>query len=450
MCLTMCFGFTGCNIETGVKGKDKIEDYKGNPNAEITITLCLLSGMYERAIMNSWANAFQEKYPNVGFDFDDKGRVITAMDGVVAIASEGKGKLPDIIWTGGDQHSPYSERYFLDLKDLEGADEFFDGFYPSLIQSTHVSSTDDGIWFVPRDYNALMVYYNKTLFKKAGVDLPKNNWTYEEFVATCEALDKSGKVYRAVENDIGWHPYSYTMMRNNGLEYFDENGKIILDNEKAEEWYDKLQDFNTKYVVQGAKKAFVTYNPLSNDANVAMYINVRPALPEIAAKANDGGWELGTVTFPNYKQEDGSNGYVGVGCSGYALNKDLANNAVKRDWAWKFLQFCMSEEGYAAASKWGVLVPALKSLADYDGDDSWRNYERGDVSITGDYADAFVKFDATPIDLNYYNNQPVSTHATITSEGAQFWGKTEAGGDSFRTAMNAYITRLKDNCNITK
>ena len=441
MCLTLCLGFTGCKFDLTKEEQEKIDDYKPNENAEVTISLCLKSGTYERAIMNSWANAFQEKYPNVGFDFDEKGRQISAMDGIVSLASAKA--LPDIIWTAGDQHSPYSERYFLDLKDLDGAKEFFDSFYPELIDTTHVSSTDEGIWFVPRDYNAIMIYYNKNIFDAAGVEYPKNNWTYEEFLATCEAIQNSGKVHRAIENDIGWHPYSYTMMKNNGLEYFDDKGNIILDCDEAEAWYDTLQAFNTKYVKQGAMQNFITYDPDAPKSNYAMYINVRPSLPEIAAKANTGGWKLGAVTFPNFKQADGSNGYVGVGCSGYAINKDLENNPTKLEWAWKFLQFCMSEEGYEVAAQWGVLVPALPELANKG---SWRDYKKGKIEVD---PDAFVNFDANGIFLNYYNVQPIKTHSTVTTTGMTFWAKTVANGATYTEAIKAYLKTLGDS-GITK
>ena len=441
LCITLCLGFAGCNFETGKKPTEKGEQYEENKNAEITLSMCLLGGLYEESIMKSWANAFQKKYDKVGFDFKDKGRTVDNMDGVENLAMTNK--LPDIIWTAGDQHSQISEKYFLDLKNLDGADEFFAGFYPALMDTTHVTADDESIRFVPRDYNALVVYYNEAVFDAAGVAYPENGWTYEDFLKTCEDLEKSGKVYRAVENDIGWPPYAYTMMKNRGIEYFNDQGKVIFDTEETEDWYDELQAFNTKYVKQGTGQGFTTYNP-SGDNNIAMYINVRPALPELAVAANAAGWGLGAVTFPNYKQEGGADGYVGVGCSGYALNKDLKDD--KLEWAWKFLQFCMSKEGYDAAAKWGVLVPALTELADDDSENSWRNYFYGDVEVD---ADAFVNFAMTPIDLNYFNKLPSDKHKVVTTAASQFWGATKAGGKSYTESVRSFLSTLSDS-EITK
>ncbi len=438
--LTFCLGMTGCNFSADKPAELPNETLRPNENAEVTLTTALLSGESERRIIVSWANAFMDKHPEVTFDLDKNSRTMSAMDDIKLFDSAGN--MPDIIWTGGDQHSPYSEDYFVDLSKMEGADEFFGGFYDALIDATHVSSEDEGIWFVPRDYNALMVYYNKDIFDDAGVEYPKNGWTWADFEATCEALQNSGKVAAAVENDIGWPPYVTTMLTNYGAQWFNATGQSTLRSAATEAGYKKEQEFNSKYVKNAAGSNFQQYSPGAYNSNVAMYINVRPALPEIALIANTTGWGLGTVTFPNYKQADGSNGFVGAGCSGYAISN--RSSAEKQKWAWEFLKFCMSKEGYEAASKWGVLVPAIEDLQD---DDCWRGYTWGDIEIDDD---AYIPQDITPIFLNYYNMHRPVYHYDITLAGANFWKGTENKKTTYSSAIDTYIRTLKDKCGISE
>lgn len=181
------------------------------------------------------------------------------------------------------------------MSELEGADAFFGGFYDALIETTHATATDDAVWFVPRDYNALVVYYNQTLFDAAGVALPQQGWTWTDFENTCAQLMASGQVLKAVEYDMAWPPFSLTMMANYGSKYFNDDGTIALRSDETQACFNMLQEFNTKYAQQGTGGGFAQYT--EGGKNIGMFIDVRPSLPEIAAVAAASGWKLGAVSF---------------------------------------------------------------------------------------------------------------------------------------------------------
>lgn len=450
LCLSVCVGLVGCNFRTDVpSGDNKVDDEK-NTNAEVNLSVGILQGTYERYIMLKWKNAFQKLHPEVSIE-------ITAQFGEMAYIKQldSGNQIPDIMWTAGDQHSPYSKDYFIDLREMDGATEFFSDFYDTLIDSTHYSTNDKGIWFVPRDYNALVVYYNETLFEEAGVDLPQQGWTWDDFIATCEALMSSGKVLKAVEYDMAWPPFIQTMMAHFGSEYFNDDGTIALDSAETQECFNYLREFNDKYAIQGTSAGFSGYTA-NGGKNIGMFIDVRPSLPELAEKAAASNWKMNVVSFPNFQEKDAqgsvvSQGYVGVGCSGYAITQKCASNTTlyagktKQEWAWEFLKYCMSEAGYEEAATQGVLVPALKSLA---GKGVWRDYAVNGVKVN---ADAFIRTDATPIFLNYYNIQNPSFHADIISAAGIFWGNAKgASADAYTPSMNFYLTYMKDKTGITK
>ena len=446
LCFALCAGFAACRFDTDTPETppgSNVDDEK-NEDAVVNLTVGVLQGTYERNIMLKWKNAFQREHPEVGIDISV---TLGAMDDIVRFDSAGQ--LPDICWTAGDQHSPYSQEYFVDLSELEGADAFFGGFYDALIETTHATATDDAVWFVPRDYNALVVYYNQTLFEAAGVALPQQGWTWTGFENTCAQLMASGQVLKAVEYDMVWPPFSLTMMANYGSKYFNDDGTIALRSDETQACFNMLQEFNTKYAQHGTGGGFAQYTEGSSK-NIGMFIDVRPSLPEIAAVAAASGWKLGAVSFPNFKQADGSDGYVGVGCSGYAITQKCAEDTAeyggktKQEWAWKFLRYCMSEEGYEEAATLGVLVPAIESLADKG---SWREFEMNGVSVN---PDAFVRTDATPIFLNYYTMHNPSQHAAIITAGAVFWGNVKPGGETYNGSLQTYLQTMKDRTGIVE
>ena len=62
-----------------------------------------------------------------------------------------------------------------------------DGLYPNTLTAYQSS---DGYFGLPRDFQTIVVFYNKDMFDKAGVPYPKAGWTYDDLRATAKALTK--------------------------------------------------------------------------------------------------------------------------------------------------------------------------------------------------------------------------------------------------------------------
>jgi multiple sugar transport system substrate-binding protein len=58
-------------------------------------------------------------------------------------------------------------------------------FYPGLLESMQ---WDGKTWSVPSQATYALIYYDKTLFDAAGVAYPKPGWTWDDFLATAQAL----------------------------------------------------------------------------------------------------------------------------------------------------------------------------------------------------------------------------------------------------------------------
>ncbi|MHB9156394.1 MAG: ABC transporter substrate-binding protein, partial [Endomicrobiales bacterium] len=112
----------------------------------------------------------------------------------VRAAASGK-LLPEIFSPMGDKRelaSYINAGYIADLTD-EMNQGWKDQFYPKpLMQNTFEEGNEwkvkPGIYGVPIDVNAIMIYYNKDLFKQAGLDPEKPPKTWDDFIAAGKQL----------------------------------------------------------------------------------------------------------------------------------------------------------------------------------------------------------------------------------------------------------------------
>ena len=141
---TMCFGLTACS--------NPFEQEQEDATGKVVIEVGVLGSTTEQEIFRKYKNGFQEKYPNIIVQLDAiPGDYATGMNNYVQNST-----FPDVVFTPGDQHAAYSSRgHFVDLRTYDEADDTFsfDDIYPELIETTLYDSFDEGIWFMPRDYN---------------------------------------------------------------------------------------------------------------------------------------------------------------------------------------------------------------------------------------------------------------------------------------------------------
>jgi multiple sugar transport system substrate-binding protein len=124
---------------------------------------------------------------------------------------------PDVAaWYAGNRMAPYVKaNLFEDVSDVWAANGLDD-----TLKSAAASMTIDGKkWGVPYTYYQWGMYYNKDVFKKVGVEVPKN-WT--EFIAACEkfkaaSIDCTTTGTKALWPTGGW--FDYMNLRTNGYEF---------------------------------------------------------------------------------------------------------------------------------------------------------------------------------------------------------------------------------------
>lgn len=156
------------------------------------------------------------------------------------------GDLPDVFW----MHSNYSQKFMsndilLDLTDRIAQSEVIDldNYYKDIVE---LYQYDGKTYAVPKDYDTIALWYNKTLFDEAGISYPDETWTWETLAENGKKLTDTekgqyGLAAPAVNNQDGYYNFIYTM---GGSVLSADKSKSEWDSPKTVEamnwWYDNL------------------------------------------------------------------------------------------------------------------------------------------------------------------------------------------------------------------
>lgn len=96
-------------------------------------------------------------------------------------------RAPDVMNIGDDAVPSFVKTgAFLPLDECLASLDFDTSVYlPGLLDP---GTVDGQLYFLPKDYSTLAVYYNKALFDAAGVPYPEDGWTWDDLLATAQAL----------------------------------------------------------------------------------------------------------------------------------------------------------------------------------------------------------------------------------------------------------------------
>lgn len=414
LAVAMCFAMTACT--------NPFEEEPEEQDGKVVIEVGVLGSTTEQEIFRKYKNGFQEKYPNVIVQLEAiPGDYATGMNNYVQNSS-----FPDVVFAPGDQHAAYSSNgYFVDLRTYDEADDTFsfDDIYPELIETTHYDSTDEGIWFMPRDYNKVVTFVNKTMLALVpgengqmyagygSFEALKEAWDLETFYEVCAAVTKKveenaadpssvpqeeklaglirGTV--AVDARYNWYPAYEPILRHYGGSMIsldkagdgetpDYNAMLSVDSDETMQAYRSFYENLAKpgYVKQTLASSGAAAFP---NSQAAMWFTTRPSWGEVnSANAT---FEVDFLPFPF--------DYVGVGCTGYAITtpaetrvseyaetKEGTNEKMTNaDYGWLFLKYIASEDGQNAIGETGMGVPSLMSMRDKG---TWLEYGSADTN----------------------------------------------------------------------
>lgn len=174
-------------------------------------------------IIDEAIKRFEQDHPYVKIEYDSG---ILKEDYSTWLSTQYlKGDEPDVFMILNEDFNTLS--YLGALKDLNNFinnDHSFDQsqYYKSALKA---GIYQDKQYALPYESNPTLMFVNKTLLQKEGIEIPNNNWTLEEFYEICEKVTKDSN-HDGVIDQYGCYNFSWLdSIYSHGVRLFDEEGQ---------------------------------------------------------------------------------------------------------------------------------------------------------------------------------------------------------------------------------
>lgn len=236
----------------------------GGAQEQVTIGYTMFGspeGGHEWEAIEMVVEKFEQNYPNIKIDLDFGGwtgykdRVLTQMAAGIP--------MDIVVVDAYDAQGFYEKGVFLNLEPYIERDKFpLDLYIPEAINEKR-GYTDGKLYGLEFDYGTgiWVCWWNKDIFKEAGLDPPTSDWTRDDFleiVKKTTKVDKEGKIIQwgvvGVANpfEAYWAPWLFS---GGGSILNDERTKCLLDEPEAIETFQFLVDLAVKYEVEPSASA---------------------------------------------------------------------------------------------------------------------------------------------------------------------------------------------------
>ena len=253
LALALTFTLAACG---GTPAQTSGSTGEGTGTAEpTTLTVYTWWDITKFAHLQKMQEDFEKANPDIKLDFvtiptDYANSMITKLAG---------GEIPDVMMLAMDQVPRYAlNDMLLPLDDL-ASQEYKDALYPVVKDALTVNGT---MYAAARDVTPKVMYLNTKMFADAGIEIPEDTWTMDEFVEIAKQLTKGSGA------DAQWGYYwanfmdqTYAMIAAFGGKLYSEDGKSSV----------LSTDENTMRGVQFMYDLYNTYKVCPSAAQAAQF-----------------------------------------------------------------------------------------------------------------------------------------------------------------------------------
>ncbi|CCX37328.1 putative sugar transport system (Sugar-binding protein) [Clostridium sp. CAG:1013] len=323
-----------------------------NDGKPVTIQVAVSGSAQEIEIHQQKFDQYTKENPNVTIEPVDIGA--ERFQKLMTLVSSGT--APDIIYINEWCYSLAYRNVLMGLDDFIANDSEFDlnQFPESLLTPLRY---EDKLYALPQEVSPFVMYYNKDMFEAAGVELPTDDWTIDDFYAAAKALtDPEKKVY-GYRHPGAWADQVLGWFSRAGVEY-DISGTEVkgLDTPEALEALQFLYDM---VVVDGLSPNPAALTAMGKGAD-ALFRNQSVAmesaglwmLPTYKADPLDFEWDV--VRMPMDKNQKTKAGILNWGISSATKNPEVS---------WDVLKFLVGPEGMRIVAESNMALPGSNDEA---------------------------------------------------------------------------------------
>ena len=322
---------------------------------KVDITFMAWGAPEELAVWQKIADEFHAVYPNitVKMDVSDWTSYWEKLKTLLAAKTP-----PDVFAMDAPYYLDYQSRgVLLNLQPyLDKDPSLLTDVYPVTLQAYKLP---DGYYGLPRDFQTIVVFYNKDMFDKAGVPYPKPDWTMNDLRQIAKKLTRYSKDGKKIEQ-FGFvaDPWDMELFWSSAIWAFGgdiispDHTKTLIGEPKAREAWKLVSD------MMFVDKSWPDQNTVGQYGQDLFQAG-------IAAMTPIGHWAIPGYATAEFKWDvvpmpAGPAGRAtSVNSAGFVIGKDSKHP----DAAWAFIRYCLSQAGQTRLTEMGLAIPVLKSVA---------------------------------------------------------------------------------------
>ncbi|MGP4039612.1 ABC transporter substrate-binding protein [Gracilibacillus sp. D59] len=339
------------NDATETEGNNEEKNEESGSGEVVTLDFAIWDSNQESGLRQI-ADEFEAENPNIKINIQ-----VTGWSDYWTLLEAGatSGSMPDVFWMHSNEIYRYASNEMLlnlneqiENSDLVEMDKFPEGL-------TSIYNYKGNQYAIPKDYDTIGLWYNKTMFDEAGVDYPDETWTWDDLYNAAKALTKDDDsqygILTPLHNQEGYYNFVYQ-----------NDGTIITDDKQS--GYDDPKTIEAlEYYVNFVKEG-LSPEEYSDAERVNHLQNGQVAMGFF------GSWNLTGFTENEYMAEnfdvtvlpaanDGGRASIFNG-----LGNAIAHNTEHPDEAWKWVEYLSSKKGQTRQAELGVAISAYEGAAD--------------------------------------------------------------------------------------
>jgi multiple sugar transport system substrate-binding protein len=320
------------------------------------ITYMMWGSPEELAVWQQIVDEFQTANPNIKVNVDVSDwtsywdKLKTLMAG---------GTPPDVFAMDAPLYPDYQSRgVLLNLQPyLDKDPKALDGIYPVTLEAYKKA---DGYYGLPRDFQTIVLFYNKDMFDAAGVAYPTDKWTMDDLKANAKLLTKDtdndgvidqwGFATDLYDMELFW---SEAIWGYGGEIINPEGTQTLLTEGKARDAWNFINSMAVEDKSMPDPEQSAQYgNDVFAAGKAAMTTIGHWVVPQYSAL----GFKWDVAPMPAGPAAHATS----VNSAGFVVAKDSKNP----DAAWEFIKYAMSSAGQSKLAELGFAVPILQAVAE--------------------------------------------------------------------------------------
>jgi len=263
------------------------------------------------------------------------------------------GSLGDVFWMNGPNFQKYaSNGVIAPIDDNVKADNVSLSNYPPALVKLY--TYNGKLYTLPKDFDTVGLWYNKALFKAAGVSYPDATWTWQSVQDAAKKLTAKG-VWGIAAPMADQEGFYNTIPQNGGTIISSDGKKSGFDSPEAiagmKYWTDMIQK---KYSPTQAQMTDTTPLTLFESGKVAMMYT--------------GSWNAVEFNSNSYTKTNVDVTVMPKGKTRVTVIHGLANvisaNTPHAAQAWEFVKYLGSKEAAEVEASSGATIPAYTGTQD--------------------------------------------------------------------------------------